>query len=124
MMENENYLQQSEGMHLGESSDISLSASADNDTHQAVVEMNNDPEVVVIAEGTTEIAPNEYKERVNLKEVRLIKTLKKKITIQTKSREITKSILTRKPINIREDNKYIDIPNLLKNNDLSNKDNL
>ena len=60
----------------------------------------------------------------NLKEVRLIKTLKKKITIQTKSREITKSILTRKPINIREDNKYIDIPNLLKNNDLSNKDNL
>ncbi|WP_288887628.1 leucine-rich repeat protein [uncultured Eubacterium sp.] len=77
MMENENYLQQSEGMHLGETSDISLSASADNDTHQAVVEMNNDPEVVVIAEGTTEIAPNEYKERVNLKEVRLPKSLEK-----------------------------------------------
>ena len=76
-MENENYLQQSEEMHLGESSDISLSASADNDAHQAVVEMNNDPEVVVIAEGTTEIAPNEYKERVNLKEVRLPKSLEK-----------------------------------------------
>ena len=66
----------------------------------------------------------------NIKEVTLFKTLRKKITIQTKSREITKSILARKSINkinIREDNKYIDFPNLLKNNDLSDlshKDNL
>ena len=63
----------------------------------------------------------------NLNKIALFKGLNKKITIQTKSREITQSILTRKninKINIREDNKYIDIPNLLKNNDLSNKDNL
>lgn len=63
----------------------------------------------------------------NLNKIALFKGLNKKITIQTKSREITQSILTRKninKINIREDNKYIDIPNLLKNNDLSNKENL
>ena len=63
----------------------------------------------------------------NLNKIALFKGLNKKITIQTKSREITQSILTRKninKINIREDNKYIDMPNLLKNNDLSNKDNL
>ena len=68
----------------------------------------------------------------SINEYTLIKTLRKKITIQTKSREITKSILARKSINkinIREDNKYIDFPisNLLKSNDLSdlsNKDNL
>ncbi len=63
----------------------------------------------------------------NLNRIALFKGLNKKITIQTKSREITQSILTRKninKINIREDNKYIDIPNLLKNNDLSNKENL
>ena len=55
----------------------------------------------------------------NLNKVALFKTINKKITIQTKSREITQSILSRKninKINIREDNKYIDIPNLLKNN--------
>jgi len=63
----------------------------------------------------------------NLNKIALFKGLNKKITIQTKSREIKQSILTRKninKINIREDNKYIDIPNLLKNNDLSNKENL
>ena len=63
----------------------------------------------------------------NLNKIALFKGLNKKIAIQTKSREITQSILTRKninKINIREDNKYIDIPNLLKNNDLGNKDNL
>ena len=63
----------------------------------------------------------------NLNKISLFKGLNKKIAIQTKSREITQSILTRKninKINIREDNKYIDIPNLLKNNDLGNKDNL
>ena len=59
----------------------------------------------------------------NLTKISLFNTFKKKITIR-------KNIITRKPINkinIREDNKYIDIPNLLKNNDLSdlsNKDNL
>jgi len=63
----------------------------------------------------------------NINKVTLFKSLNKKITIQTKSREITQSILARKnknKINIREDNKYLDIPNLLKGNDLSNKDNL
>ena len=63
----------------------------------------------------------------NLNKVALFKTINKKITIQTKSREITQSILSRKninKINIREDNKYIDIPNLLKNNVSGNKDNL
>jgi len=63
----------------------------------------------------------------NLNKVALFKTINKKITIQTKSREITQSILSRKninKINIREDNKYIDIPNLLKNNNSSGEDNL
>ena len=44
----------------------------------------------------------------NLNKIALFKGLNKKITIQTKSREITQSILTRKninKINIREDNK-------------------
>ena len=56
----------------------------------------------------------------NLTKISLFNTFKKKITIR-------KNIITRKPINkinIREDNKYIDIPNLLKNNDLTNKDSL
>ena len=61
----------------------------------------------------------------NLKEVTLFKTINNKI----KTREITKGILTGKAINklnIREDNKYIDIPNLLKSDlsSLSNKENL
>ena len=56
----------------------------------------------------------------NPKRVTLFNRFKKKITIQKKN------IITRKQINkinIREDNKYIDIPNLLKN-DLTNKDTL
>ena len=56
----------------------------------------------------------------NLTKISLFNTFKKKITIR-------KNIISRKPINninIREDNKYIDIPNLLKNNDLTNKDSL
>ena len=59
----------------------------------------------------------------NLKEEVLFK-MEKEITIQTKA---SKSFLTRKQINkinIREDNKYLDIPNLLKNKDLSNKENI
>ena len=61
----------------------------------------------------------------NLKEVTLFKTINNKI----KTREITQGILTGKAINklnIREDNKYIDIPNLLKSDlsSLSNKENL
>ena len=61
----------------------------------------------------------------NLKEVTLFKTINNKI----KTREITQGILTGKTINklnIREDNKYIDIPNLLKSDlsSLSNKENL
>ena len=56
----------------------------------------------------------------NPKRVTLFNRFKKKITIQTKN------IITRKQINkinIREDNKNNDIPNLLKN-DLTNKDTL
>ena len=50
----------------------------------------------------------------------------RRINIKTKSCEITKGILespSLRKINIRKDNKYINIPNMLKNNDLSSKEN-
>jgi len=77
MMENENYTQSIGDMPVSGARDMSLSASSSADAHKAVVEMNDDPEVIVVAEGTTEIAVGEYKERVNLKEVRLPKSLTK-----------------------------------------------
>ena len=50
----------------------------------------------------------------------------RRINIKTKVNDITKGILEKpslRKINISKDNKYIDIPNLLKNNDLSSKEN-
>ena len=50
----------------------------------------------------------------------------RRINIKSKVNDITKGILEKpslRKINISKDNKYIDIPNLLKNNDLSSKEN-
>ena len=61
----------------------------------------------------------------NINQMAIIKT-ERRINIKTKSNDITKGILERpslRKINISKDNKYIDIPNLLKNNDLSSKEN-
>jgi hypothetical protein len=62
---------------MGVPGEVSFNESSVADEHKAVVETNSDPEVVVIAEGTTEIAANEFKDRQNLKEVRLPKSLER-----------------------------------------------
>ena len=59
----------------------------------------------------------------SFKEIKIYKTLQKRV-IQTKSGAIKKSILANKTINnininINKENKYIDIPSLLKNNDIN-----